>query len=110
MYCGKVSQSQVMPASSTSNGMASTFTRSRIAQEAEEIEVLELERDADVRRRGDREDQMAHGHDRGGPEGDDEPEHDRMTHQPVKTASRERRMRVHRALHVEEHLAQAEGI
>jgi hypothetical protein len=31
MYCGKLSQSQVMPASSTSNGIASTFTRSRIA-------------------------------------------------------------------------------
>ena len=30
-YCGKVSQSQVMPAFSTSNGIASTFTRSRIA-------------------------------------------------------------------------------
>ena len=31
MYCGKVSQSQVMPACSTSKGIASTLTRSRIA-------------------------------------------------------------------------------
>ena len=31
MYCGNVSQSQEMPAFSTSNGIASTFTRSRIA-------------------------------------------------------------------------------
>jgi hypothetical protein len=30
-YSGKVSQSQVMPAFSTSNGIASTFTRSRMA-------------------------------------------------------------------------------
>ena len=31
MYSGKLSQSQVIPRSSTSNGIASTFTRSRIA-------------------------------------------------------------------------------
>ncbi|OGA64740.1 MAG: hypothetical protein A3G83_05380 [Betaproteobacteria bacterium RIFCSPLOWO2_12_FULL_68_20] len=31
MYSGKVSQSRVIPASRTSNGIASTFTRSRIA-------------------------------------------------------------------------------
>src|SRR5688500_5344038 len=31
MYSGNVSQSQVMPACSTSNGIASTLTRSRIA-------------------------------------------------------------------------------
>ena len=31
MYSGKLSQSQVMPALSTSNGIASTLTRSRIA-------------------------------------------------------------------------------
>ena len=31
MYSGKVSQSQVMPFDSTSKGMASTLTRSRIA-------------------------------------------------------------------------------
>src|SRR6185369_15760718 len=31
MYWGKLSQSQVMPAASTSNGIASTLTRSRIA-------------------------------------------------------------------------------
>ena len=31
MYCGKLSQSQVMPAFRTSNGIASTLTRSSIA-------------------------------------------------------------------------------
>ena len=31
MYCGKVSQSHVIPAFRTSNGIASTFTRSFIA-------------------------------------------------------------------------------